>query len=98
MAGSPGPQSNVENMFEVLWITDLRGEHLNHILLIDNGSAQGREDTSSGVGLLFPLGDDIIHLLGMEGRENCRERGDEAGGIESIFLQAGAEEDGIGEH
>ena len=86
MASSPGSQGNAEDMLEVLRITDLRGEDLNDILLIDERRAQGRDDRGGGVWFVLPFGDDVIDLLGSEGGKGCREGGDEAGCAEGIFL------------
>ena len=73
MTGSPGSQSNVEGMFEVLMITDLRGENLYNILLIDDGRAQDRDDRRGGVWFVFSFGENIIDLLGSEGGEDSRK-------------------------
>jgi len=98
MASSPGSQSNVEDMFEVLEITDLRGKDLNNILLVDSRRAQDRDHSGGGVWFVFPFGDNVIDLLSSEGGEGCSEGSDEARCAESIFLQTGFEEDGISEH
>ena len=74
MTGSPGSQSNVEGMFEVLMITDLRGENLYNILLIDDRRAQNRDDRRGGVWFVSSVfWESIIDLLGLEGGEDSRK-------------------------
>lgn len=74
MTGSPGSQSNVEGMFEVLRITDLRGENLYNILLIDDRRAQNRDDRRGGVWFVSSVfWESIIDLLGSEGGEDSRK-------------------------
>ena len=85
-------------MFEVLKITDIRGKNLDDILLIDKRRAQGRDDGGGSVWFVFPFGDNVIDLLGFEGGECGRKRGDEARCTERVFLYTGTEEDGIREH
>jgi len=86
MASSPGSRGNTEDMLEVFKITDLGGENLNNILLIDKRRAQGRDDRGGGVWFVPPFGDNVIDLLGSEGGKGCREGRDEAGCTEGIFL------------
>jgi len=85
-------------MFEVLEITDIRGKDLNDILLVDERRAQGRDDGGGSVWFVFPFRDNVIDLLGSEGGDGGRERGDEARRNERVFLYTGTEEDGIREH
>jgi hypothetical protein len=88
MTSSPGPQSKVEGVFEVIKVTDIRGKDLNDILLIDDGGAQDSNDSRSGVRTVPSFWGDIIDFLGSERGKDCREGDDEARCIEGIFFDA----------
>lgn len=97
MTGGPGPGSKVEDVFVVLEVTDVGGKNLDGILLVDDRSTQDRGNGGGGMGLMFAFGGEVVDFVGSEGRDEGRERSDEAGRIEGKFFDGGIDEDVIRE-
>lgn len=81
-------------MFEVIKVTDVGGEDVDDILLIDDRGAQDESNSGGSVGFVFSFGDNIIDFPGSKGRKERREGDNEARRVESVLLELAIEEDG----